>query len=174
MKTMTALAMGCALTAGSMFAAGFASAQPGPRQGPGAGDRPGPPREFSLTYEQAKERWPNLTQERFDEMDTDGNGVLTPADRIGRGDRPGRPGPGQGPGAADRPGPPRDFSMTFEQAKERWPNLTQERFDEMDTDGDGVLTPADRMGRPGPRGEGDTNPRGERRPRDGRGPAPAE
>ena len=111
MKTMTALAMGCALTAGSMFAAGFASAQPGPRQGPGAGDRPGPPREFSLTYEQAKERWPNLTQERFDEMDTDG---------------------------------------------------------------DGVLTPADRMGRPGPRGEGDTNPRGERRPRDGRGPAPAE
>jgi hypothetical protein len=220
MKTMRAIAMGCMFAAGAVMIAGTADAQPG------RGERPGP--DFSLTFEQAQERWPNLTRERFDRMDTDGDGVLTPADRIGRGDRPGRP------GASGRPGPGPDFSLTFEQAQERWPNLTRERFDRMDTDGDGVLTPADRIGRgdrpgrpgregpvrqgpparpeagddeakldegddPAPRrfegrprgerprdgegfrdrprgerGEGDVNPRGDRRPRDGRGPAPAE
>jgi len=188
MKTLRALAMGCMLTAGAVMVAGTAAAQPG------RGDRPGVNRDFSLTYEQAKERWPNLTRERFNQMDTNGDGVLTPADRIGREGAPGRP------GAGNRPGPARDFSLTYEQAKERWPNLTRERFDEMDTDGDGVLTPADRAGwrdragRPGgppadaPRRgrpevapeDGDakadetTPPRSERgprgdRPRDGRG-----
>ena len=111
-----------------------------------------------VTFEELQAAAPKITRERFDELDQDGDGFLTPTDRPD--DRPGPPS-GRGSGIfrklreadADH-----NHEVTFEELQAVAPNVTRERFDRLDRNGDGFLTPADRPphapGPGGPRGRG--------------------
>lgn len=107
-----------------------------------------------VSYEEFVAALPNPHAQLFGWFDQNGDGVLTPEDRPepreGRG--PGRSG-GQGQDGprmrireADVNG---DFQVTFEELQAVYPNLTQERFDRLDRNGDGVLSRDDRPELPG-------------------------
>ncbi len=91
-----------------------------------------------VTFDELKAVRTDLTQEQFNKMDTNSDGVLTQADR---------PDPAKRREAfmaklweadADSNG-----QISFEELKAKMPNLTQERFNRMDANGDGVITKAD-------------------------------
>ena len=101
-----------------------------------------------LTFEETKAAFPKATQERFNSLDRNGDGVLSMADR---------PGAAAAAGAAGATGANRgemiqrlraadtnnDGRITFDEAKAVFPKLTQERFGRLDRNGDGVLSMAD-------------------------------
>jgi Ca2+-binding EF-hand superfamily protein len=99
-----------------------------------------------VTFEELKVVMPRLTQERFKELDKNGDGVLT------KDDAPQRPGPqagggqrGQGiAGRLDQADANKDGKVTLEEAKTAFPNMTKERFEHMDHNGDGALSKEDR------------------------------
>lgn len=111
-----------------------------------------------VTYEELEAVLPMLTQDKFDRMDRNGDGVLSPADRP-----EGAPGPGGDNRGqrirrllmqADADG---NREVTFDELQAVLPELTQEQFDRMDRNGDGVISREDRPepGRGnGPRGQG--------------------
>ncbi len=125
-----------------------------PRRGQGRGGM-GPGGE--VTLEDFLAHAPGATEERFNSMDTNGDGVLTQDERP-RGPRGPRGGDGDdgqggrrqgrgrgtgGPGALDTNG---DGQVTFEEAAKVIPSLTQERFDARDRNGDGVWSREDHTG----------------------------
>jgi Ca2+-binding EF-hand superfamily protein len=99
-----------------------------------------------VTFDELKVVMPRLTQERFKELDKNGDGVLT------KEDAPQRPGPqagagqrGQGiAGKLEQADADKDGKVTFEEAKTAFPNMTKERFDRMDHNADGALSKEDR------------------------------
>lgn len=94
-----------------------------------------------ISLDEAKAAFPKLTQERFNKLDRNGDGVLSLADKgQGAGAAAGRAEKLQRLRAADTNG---DGQVTFDEAKAAFPNLTQERFAKLDRNGDGVLSLAD-------------------------------
>lgn len=111
-----------------------------------------------ITWEEMSAAFPEATRERFDRMDTNGDGVLSPADRPPRGEGPGPEGGPRGPrpdGAPGGRGPgaeggwfqrldvDKDGKVSQEEYLKGAPNATEERFKRLDTDGDGYVTPAE-------------------------------
>ncbi len=94
----------------------------------------------AISFEEAVAIVPALTQEQFDKLDRNDDGVLTLQDVPDQ--------PGTGPVAAlefllreaDANG---DHQLSLEEVQALLPNLTQEQFDELDRNDDGVLTGAD-------------------------------
>lgn len=114
--------------------------------------------DHKVTYEELKVVFPEVTEARFKEMDTNSDGALSVADRPPRGlGGPGMGrGPMQGPGrferlrAADKDG---DKKVSAEEFKAAFPEAPAEAFARMDRNKDGVLTGEDRpAGGPGHRG----------------------
>lgn len=98
----------------------------------------------TVTFDEAKTAMPDMTQERFNAMDRNRDGVLSEADRPGAG------GPGEfGLQAlmrrADKDG---NGSVSFEELQGVSPNVTKEQFQRMDRNSDGVLSEADRPAPP--------------------------
>ncbi len=97
-----------------------------------------------ITFEELSAVAPNITRERFDQFDRNGDGLLNPEDRT-----EGRPGgPRRGGQAfaqrfreADKDG---NGEVTFEELQGMLPGLTRDRFDRLDRNGDGMITAADR------------------------------
>jgi len=110
-----------------------------------------------LTWEEVQAAFPEMTEERFERMDRNGDGVLTKDDRPERGER-----------GAERKGrlleklkeadTDGDKQLTWEEAQAAFPEMTEERFERMDRNGDGVISMDDRpdrgQGRQGDRGQG--------------------
>jgi len=96
-----------------------------------------------ITLEEAKAAFPNGTQEQFNKLDRNHDGVLSMADKPqGNGQaNTGRSEMLQRLRAADTNN---DGTVTFEEAKAAFPKLTRERFSKLDRNGDGVLSMADR------------------------------
>ncbi|NIA13127.1 MAG: hypothetical protein GWP08_03525 [Nitrospiraceae bacterium] len=101
-----------------------------------------------ITFEELSAAVPEITRERFNEMDRNGDGVLSPADN------PNRRGPGQRPRAgrgglreklrqADTNA---DGQVTYEEARAAKPDLPKEVFDRLDRNGDGVVSKEDARG----------------------------
>ena len=108
-----------------------------------------------VSFAEAQKAFPDMTKERFDAMDANHDGFLTPADRP------------EGGGFRQRfeeADTNHDGKLTFEEAQKAFPNMDKERFNRMDTNGDGAITPEDRPQRRGPGGPGG--------PGAGHGPAP--
>lgn len=123
-----------------------------------------------VTFEELKARRPQLTRERFDRMDRNGDGALSRADRpegrgpggYGHGERRGHGGPGGDRGhMLQKADADKDGKVTFEEFSDFRIEGTRERFDRLDTNNDGALTPEDirhtarhrpngDRGRPGP------------------------
>ena len=97
-----------------------------------------------VTFDEAKTIRPNMTQERFNALDRNKDGVLT------KDDRPPQARPG--PGGQARPlarllqdaDKDKDGKVTFDELKAVAPNMTQERFTKLDKNGDGVITKDDK------------------------------
>lgn len=98
-------------------------------------------RNGQVTFEEAAAVLPDLTKERFAQLDRNGDGVLTAADRTA--------GPPPGPGQrlralcerADKDG---NKQVTFEELSAVDPTTTRQQFDQWDRNKDGVLSEADR------------------------------
>jgi hypothetical protein len=172
----TKLAFGAAVTA--MVAAPLAIAEGDSAQGKRGHRGMDANRDGKITLEEALSARPELTEEKFADRDTNGDGVWTAEDRRGRGPRgEGRPGmrrgPG-GPGGPEGPGGPAfgarfedadtdgDNKISLEEFKAAHPAV-KEIFERIDRNGDGYLTEDERPGRGGPAGM-------HRSPRDGQGP----
>lgn len=105
--------------------------------------------DHKVTYEELKVVFPEITEARFKEMDTNKDGALSVADRPPRGlGAPGMGrGPMQGPGrferlrAADKDG---DKKVSAEEFKAAFPGAPAGAFARMDRNKDGVLTAEDR------------------------------
>jgi len=97
-----------------------------------------------VTFDEMKAVRPEIVKERFDMMDRNKDGVLTPADF---------PTPAEAFKQADKDA---DGKVTFDELKAARPRITKERFDMMDKNKDGVLTLDEmQMGpRPGMMGHG--------------------
>ena len=118
-----------------------------------------------VTFDEAKAAFPNITQERFNKLDRNQDGVLSLADAAAGKGQAAASGQAAGKGqpgarraqlvqrlrAADTNG---DGQITFDEAKAAFPNLTQERFSKLDRNGDGVLSMADK-----PQGNGQAGAR---------------
>jgi len=104
---------------------------------------------------------PNVTAEQFSRLDSDGNGLVSMEEmRSARAER----GPGRRPGMQiDTDG---DGAVSLAELQAARPGVTEESFNEMDTNGDGLITPDERP-RGGRRPFGGPPPGGER----GFGPA---
>ena len=115
------------------------------KKGHSAVDQADANKDGKVTYEELKAVRPKLTEQKFKEMDKNGDGVLTKADR---------PSPGEAFDAmlkqADKD---KDGKVTYEELKAVRPKVTEERFKAMDLDKDGVLTKADR-----PKGKPEAGP----------------
>jgi Ca2+-binding EF-hand superfamily protein len=97
-----------------------------------------------VTYEEAKAVRPKMTEVRYKDLDKDKDGALTKADLPKEaGEAAAKPGekPGSKMKAADVNN---DGKVTFDELKAVRPDLTQEKFKNLDKDGDGVVTKADR------------------------------
>ncbi len=94
-----------------------------------------------ISFDEAKAAFPKMTQERFDKLDRNHDGVLSLEDRVqGNGKGAGRAEKIQRLRAADTN---HDGQVTFDEAKAAFPKLTQERYSKLDRNGDGVLSMAD-------------------------------
>jgi len=113
-------------------------------------DQPeGPPRELlkeadkngdgKVTFEELKAVVPNMTQEKFDRMDRNKDGVFSKEDRPAGQGQPGKPKP-DGEGLLKKADANNDGKITFEELKAVRPQLDEQRFSKMDRNGDGALT----------------------------------
>lgn len=119
-------------------------------------------RDGKITLEEATAGDANMTEEKFAQRDTNGDGLWTAEDRRGRGMRGGhgaQGGPPHGPGFGPRQNPDADGNgeVTLEEFTAVHPSA-EEVFARLDTNGDGVLTEDERPGpgrgmHGGPRGE---------------------
>ncbi len=96
-----------------------------------------------ITFAEAQAAFPKLTQERFNKLDRNHDGVLSREDiALSSGQAGGKRAQLlQQLVAADTNG---DGQVTFAEAQAAFPKLTQERFAKLDKNGDGVLSMADR------------------------------
>jgi Ca2+-binding EF-hand superfamily protein len=98
------------------------------------------------TFEELKAVLPKMTEERFKRLDKNGDGALSSADNsteeiVQPVNNPDAPHFRQKIVGADAN---HDGKVTYEEAKELFPNMTQEGFNKRDTNGDGVLTSDDK------------------------------
>lgn len=164
-KKLWTLAAAGSLTA--LMSAG-ALAQP-----PGAPGEPTPGREHpnpfekmdadgdgKVTFAEASAVQQDLTQARFTEMDSNGDGVWT---LLPRGDRRGPGGPGGPRGPRPNPDTDGDGKVTAAEFAAAMPDAPADLFSRLDANSDGVLTEDERpMGPPpGGPGRGPDGPRGE-------------
>jgi len=100
-----------------------------------------------ITFEELQAKMPKLTKERFAQLDQNGDGILNQADRAAsapagaEGRRPDRAAIVPKMLQADTNG---DKQITFEELQAKMPKLTKERFAQLDQNGDGILSQADR------------------------------
>ncbi len=104
-----------------------------------------------VTFEELQAVAPDLTEERFNKLDRNGDGVISRADL---------PEPPEDPrhrllrllreADADQNG-----EVTFEELQAVLPDLSQERFDRLDRNGDGVISRADMQDSPVPEEDSD-------------------
>ena len=117
--------------------------RPGPPPGRAPGRR-GEPMDTDgdgiITFEEASAVMPGLDQDRFNQHDTNGDGVWSADERPGP---PHRRGPGRHGKPMDADG---DGTVTFEEACAVIPGLDRERFERRDTNGDGVWSRDDHSG----------------------------
>jgi Ca2+-binding EF-hand superfamily protein len=136
-----------------------AVAGPGPRPGAGGGDmfkHADADANGEVTFDEATKAFPNLTKERFAQIDKNGDGVLT-ADEAPKGRPQGGPG-GNIVQLAQRADTDHNGKVTFEEMSKAAPDMTQERFKALDRNKDGVLSQEDRGGgQRGTGGEGKAN-----------------
>ncbi len=86
-----------------------------------------------VTFAEAKTAFPNMTQEKFNKLDRNGDGNLSREDVKGAvKDRFEK---------ADTDG---DGKLSVSEAKAAFPRMTDERFKRLDRNGDGFLGPEDR------------------------------
>lgn len=94
-----------------------------------------------ISFDEAVENLPGMTEQRFERMDADGDGQLAPEElraRSGRGEQGrARGSAGDRFSAADRDG---DGKLNREEVQAGMPRFPMERFDAVDLDGDGALT----------------------------------
>lgn len=90
-----------------------------------------------VTLEEAQAVVPDITKEKFSQLDKNGDGVLSPEDQPSRRIEPPLFGLLQ---AADKNG---DGKVTLEEAQAAMPDMTKERFTAADRNGDGVFTSED-------------------------------
>ncbi len=143
MKNMGTITAVCAL---ALMLGAVGWAQPGKHgengsKSPGLIQQADANKDGKVTFEELKAVRPKMTQERFKQLDTSGDGVLD------KNDRPQGAQGHQGPAAflallkaADAN---KDGKVTYEEAKAVRPKMTEERFKSLDKDKDGVLTKAD-------------------------------
>lgn len=101
-----------------------------------------------VTFEELQTVAPNFTRERFDKLDRNHDGALTPEDRLAGGGSTGRSGASAGAGAglaekirqADANG---DGKTTYDEVTAAKPGVPREAFDRLDTNKDGVLSRED-------------------------------
>ena len=114
-----------------------------------------------LTFEELSAARPGMTKEMFGGLDKDGDGFLTQNEKPGRpprgqgrqGDRRGGPQFGEMFDRADNDG---DQKVTINELSAVVPQITKERFSQLDKNGDGALTEDDFP----PRGRGHGMPPG--------------
>jgi Ca2+-binding EF-hand superfamily protein len=98
-----------------------------------------------VTFEELKAVAPKMTQERFNQLDTNHDGVLSQEDRPLAANPQDRPEQRRrflmGLRQADANG---DGKVTFEEAQPAFPKMTRERFNTLDRNGDGVISKDDR------------------------------
>jgi Ca2+-binding EF-hand superfamily protein len=112
-----------------------------------------------VTFEELQAVMPRLEAEHFERMDRNGDGVLSSDDRPEGARGAGRPG-GGGPGAGLREADAnKDRALSLDEIQAVRPGFTQERFEQMDVNGDGLLTREDREAR-GNRGGAPRSQRG--------------
>lgn len=93
-----------------------------------------------LSFEEASTAMPHITAERFERMDQNGDGQLTP-NEMHRGRSRGEDGKsGQRGGGFERIDANGDGQVSYEEMTAVRPNMPQERFDGLDKDGDGFLS----------------------------------
>lgn len=118
-----------------------------PEDRPEGGRNPGQMRELrqqadtnqdgKVTYEELVAIDPNFSKERFDRMDHNGDGILSPEDRGNRGGQDRR---ARFERMFARADVDQNGSLTFEEIVSVRPEFPRERFDRMDRDGDGAIT----------------------------------
>lgn len=148
MKRSLAISMVLMMVCGLALSADAQQRQRGPGALPGLLNKADANEDGKITFKELKAVAPKMTEERFKRMDQDGDGVLTKKDR---------PKPGELLKKADKN---EDGKITFKELKTVAPKMTQEKFNHMDRNKDGVISKEDR-----PEGQG--RPRG-RKP-DGKG-----
>lgn len=139
----------------------------GPGRGLGILNKADTDKNGSVTAEEFAKEFPKAPKARFESLDTNNDGVFNKADQAGPRPRPGVRGPAPG-----QPAPPRQMQMlrradTNDDGKVTWtefsaaaPDVPKARFEALDKNKDGVLSPDDRpagrqAGGPGraPRGD---------------------
>ena len=126
-------------------------------RGPGQADVNG---DGKVSFEELTAIRPEMTRERFDRMDRNGDGFLS------RDDRPHAEGP-EGPRPylrekLEQADANADEQVTFKELRAVLPNVDKEQFKRLDRNGDGVLSKADRGRGPGRQPPGTQGP-GQRR-----------
>ena len=113
-----------------------------------------------VTHEEFMAAVPEIAEQIFKHLDRNEDGVLNPDDHP-EGGRRGMRGP-HGVGSLREADANDDHQVSFEELTAVKPEITQEQFDEMDRNGDGVLSRDDHP-------EGDRGGRGGREGKGGRG-----
>lgn len=95
-----------------------------------------------ITFEELSAVAPKMTKDKFDKLDKNGDGAIT-SDEAPRSNWAGAaPDPAALARKADSN---HDGKVTYEELQAVAPNMPRERFDQMDTNKDGVLSPEDRV-----------------------------
>jgi Ca2+-binding EF-hand superfamily protein len=133
----------CALAgAAALFASG-AFAQPGPMRE--LAQKADADKDGKLTFEEIAAVAPDFTRERFDALDRNGDGVLSPADRDASAGARENARPAAGEmlkrlRAADKD---KDGKVTKSEFKAAFPKAPDRLFDRLDRNSDGVICPKD-------------------------------